>query len=114
MSPEFMMARRGVIGLLAGATTLVLTGCGLLFPSDRLRQKITVEVETPQVCVRAVRWSKPKCAKARAGGMRRAPLSDSRARRWRSICRAGERCLRCCAAAAIRRAMRNYGDTELR
>lgn len=47
MSSESMMARRGVIGLLAGATTLVLTGCGLLFPSDRLRQKITVEVETP-------------------------------------------------------------------
>ena len=47
MSSEFMMARRGVIGLLAGATTLVLTGCGVLFPSDRLRQKITVEVETP-------------------------------------------------------------------
>lgn len=42
-----MTARWGVIGLLAGATTLVLTGCGVLFPSDHLRQKITVEVETP-------------------------------------------------------------------
>ena len=42
-----MMARRGVMGVLAGAAAAVLGGCGVLFPSDRLRQKITVEVETP-------------------------------------------------------------------
>ena len=42
-----MMARRGVMGVLAGAAVAVLGGCGILFPSDRLRQKITVEVETP-------------------------------------------------------------------
>lgn len=47
MSPESLMARRGVMGLFAGAVVLTLAGCGLLFPSDRLRQKITVEVETP-------------------------------------------------------------------
>lgn len=42
-----MMARRGVVGVLAGAAAAVLGGCGSLFPSDRLRQKITVEVDTP-------------------------------------------------------------------
>ena len=41
-----MTARWGVIGLLASASALVLSGCGVLFPSDRLRQKITVEVDT--------------------------------------------------------------------
>ena len=40
------MKWRGVIGLIGGAVA-VLSGCGLLFPSDRLRQRITVEVETP-------------------------------------------------------------------
>ena len=41
------MTRRGAMGLLAGAASVVLSGCGMIFPSDRLRQKITVEVETP-------------------------------------------------------------------
>jgi hypothetical protein len=43
-----MMARRGVLGLLGGASAFLLSGCGLIWPSDRLRQRITVEVETPQ------------------------------------------------------------------
>jgi len=42
-----MMARRGVLGLLAGGAVALLGGCGLIWGSDRLRQKITVEVETP-------------------------------------------------------------------
>jgi hypothetical protein len=41
-----MMTRRGVLGVLACGAAL-LSGCGLIWPSDRLRQKITVEVETP-------------------------------------------------------------------
>lgn len=42
-----MMARRGVMGLLAGAATLVLGGCGL-FGGNSYRFRMTVEVETPQ------------------------------------------------------------------
>lgn len=42
-----MMARRGVLGMLAGGAAALLGGCGLIWGSDRLRQKITVEVETP-------------------------------------------------------------------
>lgn len=41
------MARRGVLGLMVGGATALLSGCELIWPSDRLRQKITVEVETP-------------------------------------------------------------------
>lgn len=42
-----MMARRGVLGILTGGAVALLGGCGLIWGSDRLRQKITVEVETP-------------------------------------------------------------------
>lgn len=42
-----MMARRGVMGVLAGGLALVLGGCGSLFPA-RYRFRLTVEVETPQ------------------------------------------------------------------
>ena len=41
-----MMARRGVLGVLAGGTAALLSGCGLIWPSDRLRHRITVEVGT--------------------------------------------------------------------
>ncbi|WP_188062534.1 hypothetical protein [Sphingobium sp. KCTC 72723] len=41
------MARRTLLGLFANGTATLLAGCGSIFPSDRLRQKITVEVETP-------------------------------------------------------------------
>jgi hypothetical protein len=39
------MTRRGVIGLLAGAATLLLAGCG---SRETIRYKLTVEVETPE------------------------------------------------------------------
>ena len=39
-----MMARRGVMGLLASAAALVLVGCA---KRGRLRYRITVEIETP-------------------------------------------------------------------
>jgi hypothetical protein len=42
-----MMARRGVLGLLAGAATFVLSGCGF-FGGNSYRFKMTVEVDTPQ------------------------------------------------------------------
>lgn len=42
-----IMTRRTALGLFASGTGALLAGCGLIFPSDRLRQKITVEVETP-------------------------------------------------------------------
>lgn len=41
-----MMARRGLLGLLAGSAAAVLGGCGLLGGSS-YRFKMTVEVETP-------------------------------------------------------------------
>jgi hypothetical protein len=47
-----MMARRtfgrGVLGMLAGAGTFMLSGCGLLGSNYSYRYKITVEVDTPQ------------------------------------------------------------------
>lgn len=41
-----MMARRGVLGLLAGAATFLLTACGR--SPGTLRCRVTIEVETPQ------------------------------------------------------------------
>jgi hypothetical protein len=43
------MTRRGVMGLLAGAATFALAGCGKLLglPRASLRYRMTVEVETP-------------------------------------------------------------------
>ena len=43
-----MMARRGVMGVLAGAAAAVLGGCGVLGSSYSYRYKITIEVETPE------------------------------------------------------------------
>jgi hypothetical protein len=47
-----MMARRAfgrsVLGVMAGAATAVLSGCGKMGGSKRYRFKMTVEVETPQ------------------------------------------------------------------
>jgi hypothetical protein len=48
-----MMGRRGFgrtfgVVLLAGLTVVVLSGCGLIWPSDRMRHRITVEIDTPQ------------------------------------------------------------------
>ena len=42
-----MMARRGVMGVLAGAAVAVLGGCGVL-GGNSYRFKLTVEVETPK------------------------------------------------------------------
>jgi hypothetical protein len=42
-----MMARRGVIGLLAGGAAALLSGCGLS-GNPKYRFKMTVEVETPE------------------------------------------------------------------
>ena len=42
-----MMARRGVIGLLTGAATAMLTGCGMI-GGESYRFRMTVEVETPE------------------------------------------------------------------
>lgn len=42
-----MMARRGVLGLLAGGVAALLSGCGL-FGGNSYRFRMTVEVETPQ------------------------------------------------------------------
>lgn len=39
---------RLVFMVLCGSVVAMLAGCGLIYPSDRLRQRITVEVETPQ------------------------------------------------------------------
>ena len=43
-----MMARRGVMGVLAGAAAAVLGGCGVLGGEKSYRFRMTVEVETPQ------------------------------------------------------------------
>lgn len=43
-----MIARRAVLNLITGGATALVGGCGLVFPSDRLRQKMTVEVDTPE------------------------------------------------------------------
>ena len=55
-----MMARRGVMGVLAGAAATVLGGCGMM--GHTYRYKLTVEVETPEglrtgYAVREVSWS---------------------------------------------------------
>ena len=42
-----MMARRGVMGVLAGGVAAVLGGCGVL-GGNSYRFKLTVEVETPK------------------------------------------------------------------
>ena len=42
-----MMARRGVMGVLAGAAAAVLGGCGVLGGEKSYRFRMTVEVETP-------------------------------------------------------------------
>ena len=42
------MARREVMGLLAGAMSLALSGCGILGGAKSYRFRMTVEVETPQ------------------------------------------------------------------
>jgi hypothetical protein len=42
-----MMARRGVLGLLAGGAVASLGGCGL-FGGSSYRYKITAEVDTPE------------------------------------------------------------------
>ena len=60
MSPEFMMARRGVMGLLAVGVVSLLGGCGMM--GHTYRYKLTVEVETPEglrtgYAVREVSWS---------------------------------------------------------
>lgn len=39
---------RLVFMILYGSLVAMLAGCGLTYPSDRLRQRITVEVDTPQ------------------------------------------------------------------
>jgi hypothetical protein len=56
-----MMARRTVIGLMAGGAAFALSGCGL-FGENSYRYKLTVEVETPEglrtgYAVRQVNWS---------------------------------------------------------
>ena len=55
-----MIARRGVMGVLAGAAATVLGGCGMM--GHTYRYKLTVEVETPEglrtgYAVREVSWS---------------------------------------------------------
>lgn len=47
-APNLLVARRGVLGLVAGGAVAVLGGCGLMRPSEELRYRLTVEVETPQ------------------------------------------------------------------
>jgi hypothetical protein len=42
------MTRRESIGLLLVSAAALLTGCGLLRPSEELRYRLTVEVETPE------------------------------------------------------------------
>ena len=60
MSPEFLMARRGVIGLLMGSVAVLgLGGCG---SRRRFNYKMTVEVDTPEGIrsghtVREIRYS---------------------------------------------------------
>ena len=48
MSPEFVMARRGVLASFAGIAVLGLGGCGVLGGTKSYRFQMTVEVETPQ------------------------------------------------------------------
>ena len=48
MSQEFMMARRGVMGVLGGAVVAVLGGCRIFGGGSGYRFRMTVEVETPQ------------------------------------------------------------------
>ena len=43
-----MMARRGVMGVLAGGVAAVMGGCGVLGGEKSYRFRMTVEVETPQ------------------------------------------------------------------
>jgi hypothetical protein len=43
-----MIVRRALLNLIVGGAAALVGGCSLVFPSDRLRQKITVEVDTPQ------------------------------------------------------------------
>ena len=43
-----MMARRGVMGVLAGAAAAVLAGCGLLNSTYTYRYRMRVEVDTPE------------------------------------------------------------------
>lgn len=43
-----MMARRGVLGVLAGGAVAMLGGCGLFGGQKAYRFRMTVEVETPQ------------------------------------------------------------------
>ena len=43
-----MMARRGVMGVLAGAAAAVLGGCGWLNSTYTYRYRMTVEVDTPE------------------------------------------------------------------
>ena len=43
-----MIARRGVMGLFAGAASAMLAGCGLLGGEKSYRFRMTVEVATPQ------------------------------------------------------------------
>ena len=43
-----MMARRGMLGVMAGSVAAVLTGCGILGGEKSYRFRMTVEVETPQ------------------------------------------------------------------
>lgn len=47
-----MMARRGVMGLLAGGAAALLGGCGILGSEASYRYRITVEVESPNGIVR--------------------------------------------------------------
>lgn len=43
-----MMERRGMLGCLALVASVPLFGCGLFMPSETLRYRMTVTVETPQ------------------------------------------------------------------
>lgn len=43
-----MMARRGVLGILAGGAAFVLGGCSILSSNYSYRYKMTVEVDTPE------------------------------------------------------------------
>jgi len=56
-----MMARRGVLGVLAGGAAALLSGCRL-FGGNSYRYKLTVEVETPEglpvgSAVRQIDWA---------------------------------------------------------
>lgn len=47
-APHLLVGRRGVLGMVAGGAVALLGGCGLMRPSEELRYRLTVEVETPQ------------------------------------------------------------------